>query len=180
MLRKLLYFTFALLILSSTLKAQNGKDVFEAARTGDLKTLTELYAINSDTVNSLNQNQHSPLIIAVYNQQVAASKYLIDHGANVNYEFTQGNALHGAAYKGYIDVAQLLLNYNINVNEKDANGSTPLIYATLFGHTKLAKLLIEKGATPLVKDQTGSSAYDYAQQLSNEELISLFSKHIKQ
>lgn len=179
MLRKLLYFSFTIMFFTSSLKAQTTKNIFEAARTGDLKTLTELYSINSDTVNALNQNQHSPLIIAVYNQQIAVAKYLIDHGADVNYQFTQGNALHGAAYKGYKDAAQLLVNYNIDINAKDANGSTPLIYATLFGHNQLAKLLLEKGATPLVKDQTGSSAYDYAQQLSNEELISLYSKHIK-
>jgi len=48
------------------------------------------------------------------------------------------------------------------------------MYATLFNHVEIANLLITNGASTDKKDNTGSSALDYAISLKNTELINLY------
>ncbi|NNC95990.1 MAG: ankyrin repeat domain-containing protein [Chitinophagales bacterium] len=156
--------------------AQEGtdEDIFQLARIGDTIAIEHLRSIDPDTVNAVNKYGHTPLILASYHDQKETVAYLIRNGANVNYTFMQGSAIHGAAFKGYTDVARILLSKGIKVNVPDNNGSTPLIYATLFGHNEIAKLLFTEGADVHMKDKSGSSALDYARSLENEELLRIF------
>jgi len=161
-------------IASVQLEAQ--VDVFEAARSGNIPQLKAMFALDADTINKENHSGHTPLIIAAYNNQLQAVNFLLENGADVSSQFDQGSALHGAAFKGYLEVVKVLVNYKAKVNEKDSNGTTPLIYATLFSHNEIAKLLVEKGGDPTIKDNTGQSALTYAKQLKNEVLLHLFMK----
>ncbi len=54
--------------------------------------------------------------------------------------------LHIAALNGYKDIAEILVNKNIDVNVKDNSGKSPLYYAAKYGHRKTAELLLERGA----------------------------------
>ncbi len=151
-----------------------GQDIFEAVRNKDVSSLKKIVNADPTAVNVTNPSGHSPLIIASYNRNVEAVKFLLDHGAEVNYDFSQGAAIHGASFKGYFDIVELLVDHGAKLDEPDGNGTTPLIYATLFGHTDVAKYLFEKGADPIHKDNTGNCAKDYAQSLNNQELLTLF------
>lgn len=166
------YWSLFLLFTVFQLGAQ--KNIFEASKTGDLKAMEQMIELNSDTVNALNDHGHSPLILATYNNQPESAQILIDNGADVNFTFSQGSAIHGAAFKGYTEMIKLLVNNGAAYDEPDQNGTTPLIYATLFKHNEAATLLFKQGADINHKDGTGSSALEYAKSLKNSELLTLF------
>jgi ankyrin repeat protein len=74
---------FTLLILiSGFLNAQN-KDVFEAARTNDVKTI-ENFVQEGNDINLLNSSGYSLLILSVYNNNYDVATYLISQKANLD------------------------------------------------------------------------------------------------
>lgn len=155
------------------LSAQN--TFFDAIRNGDVKLVNRLIAEDEEVLNKANTSGHSPLIIAAYHNQLEIVSLLIEKEVDLNYSFSQGNALHGACFKGHFEVAKRLVISGIEINSKDENGSTPIIYATLFRHEKLAEFLFKNGANPTLKDNTGDSAVDYAKSLGLENLVHLYS-----
>lgn len=57
------------------------------------------------------------------------------------------NPLHIAAAKGHDRIARILLQHNIDCNEKDSDGLTPLIHATVGGYEDVVRSLLSHGAT---------------------------------
>jgi len=83
--------------------------IIPAARKGEIAVLQELFARNVD-VNHRDLKGYTPLIIACYNNQLEAAKLLINNGANLDAADEGGNtALMGVSFKGYIEIAQLLI-----------------------------------------------------------------------
>ena len=73
-------------------------------------------------------------------------------------------------------VSALLAN-GANANERTNGGQTPLILATIFGHTHLLPLLLEAGADPHLRDNLGLNAIDWAQRRGATEAIQLFDNY---
>lgn len=72
------------------------------------------------------------------------------------------------------DLAVLLLkNENIDLEEKNSCGQTPLIYALALGLSDIVKLLVSSGADVTVKDADGISALRYAVEDGDFEIASL-------
>ena len=70
-------------------------------------------------------------------------------------------------------VSALLAN-GADANERTSGGQTPLILATIFGHTHLLPLLLHAGADPHLRDNLGLNAIDWAQRRGATEAIRLF------
>lgn len=70
------------------------------------------------------------------------------------------------------DVSALLAN-GANANERTSGGQTPLILATIFGHTHLIPLLLNAGADPHLRDNLGLNALDWAQRKGATDAIAL-------
>lgn len=151
-------------------------NIFDAARKGDVSAISRMITIKADTVNSIDENGNSPLVLASYYGQHAAIKQLVKAGANVNYQSSQGTALCGVSYKGDTIAAQILLENGADVNSVDQNGTSPILYATLLSHNQLAKILLNFGADPTKPDNEGLTAKKCAITLENSELINLFEK----
>ena len=81
-----------------------------------------------------------------------AADLLVDAGADVNGTSDQGSTpLHVCAHKGsagHVAVARYLLARGADPSIKDALSYTPLDFARQDGHTELARLLKEYGASP--------------------------------
>lgn len=59
------------------------------------------------------------------------------------------STLHLAAEHGNLRVVRLLLSHRtFEVDERDSDGLTPLIYATIRGHADVVRALLEAGADP--------------------------------
>ena len=68
-----------------------------------------------------------------------------------------------------------MLANGADVNERTSGGQTPLILATIFGHTHLISLLLDAGADPQVRDNLGLNAIDWAQRRGATEVIGVLS-----
>lgn len=173
MKRKILL-SFFLLILFGSFKII-AQDIFDACRTGDVARLEQLYLLNSDTLESRNENGFTPLIIATYRNQESCVRFLIEHKVDLNSSSQEGPALLGACYKGNIALASILLENGASVN-LGGNGVTPLIFAVQGKNVELTKLLMKFNADPNLKDPSGFTALDYAKNLDSKELLSALSE----
>ena len=71
------------------------------------------------------------------------------------YKMSINDKLLDAAKSGDIDTVKQCLCDGANVNVKENDGWTPLIYASWNGHTDVAKLLLENDADVNAKDSAG-------------------------
>jgi len=82
-------------------------------------------------------------------------KYLVENGADVNYEDESGKSpLYNATEEGRIDIAKYLAEKGADVNWSDGNDMTLLHLASAEGQLEVVKYLIEeKGADVNCKDK---------------------------
>ena len=165
-MRLLFFFIF----VSSISWSQN---LFDACRSGNVERLKALHAINPDTLNSVNENGFSPLIIATYKNQIKVVEFLLKNNAAVNFDSPEGTALIGACYKGNFEIVELLIQNKANVNVVGGNNISPLIFAVQSKNKKLVKLLVQNGADQTIKDSAGRTAKDYAMLLELKDIAEL-------
>ncbi len=77
--------------------------------------------------------------------------------------------LHLAAYRGYMDIVQYLVENGLDTNVRSGGNSTPLHGAGVYGHLNVVKYLVENGAevdtpnqggyTPLLSSAAGGHGY---------------------
>lgn len=173
-MKKILLLNIFILLISLGF-AQNS--IFDSARNGDTTNLQNAWIANNDSLNSVDKNGFTVLILACYYNQYSTVEFLLKKGVDPNFNSSQGTALLGAAYKGYFEIIQLLIKYKADVNMADSNKSTPLIYSVIYNRNQIAKFLFENGADINHKDGTNQSAFDYVKSLKNDELINLFTKN---
>ena len=100
------------------------KVIIHAARLGETAVLQELIDKHAN-VNATDEKGYTPLIIACYNNQYEAAKFLLQSGAYVNAQDHGGNtALMGGSFKGYPDIAELLIKNGADLNMQHGNGGT--------------------------------------------------------
>lgn len=81
-----------------------------------------------------------------------------------------------AAKKGKIVTIQMLLNNNSDINVKDPEGMTPLMWAARRGYKSIVKSLLINGANPNLQDIHGWSAMDWAIGRGYFGIVRLFKK----
>ncbi|XP_061382483.1 protein phosphatase 1 regulatory subunit 12C isoform X3 [Danaus plexippus] len=99
---------------------------------------------------------------AEVNKLLSDAKNWAAHGyVEVRDPKTGGTPLHVAAAKGYIDVAQTLLDEcNVDPDCVDYEGWSPLHAAALWGQKEAAAILIKYGADPNLKNYSGQTCLD--------------------
>jgi hypothetical protein len=83
--------------------------------------------------------------------------------------------LFQAAHDGNFDEVNRLIENGTAVDAENANGVTPLMFATKFGHAKVVALLIEQGADVNKKAKSGVSAMKIAREAKNQDIMDLLS-----
>lgn len=79
-------------------------------------------------------------------------------------------ALHLAAHRGQLVVAQFLLDNGACIEAKNKKGSTPLLMAAENGHKDMVSFLVEKGANVNAKDNNGNIALLFAVENTDIEM----------
>lgn len=153
--------------------AQEKSNIFDIARKGTLEQMKELYLENPKSILELSPEGFSSLILATYKGNNAVAKFLIENGSNINEKTNMGTPLMAAIVKGNNEIAKLLIEKNANVNETDPNGTTALIYATIFKNHEIVSLLVKAKANTEVKDNRGNSALSYAILQNDDKLIEI-------
>lgn len=90
--------------------------------------------------------------------------YLLELGANINakHPSTGLSVLQAAAHRGSTFNLQKMLEHGAEINQKDHRGQTALAEAFRLNNPASVRLLIEKGADPLVTDTNGMTALHWA------------------
>ncbi|KAF9368521.1 hypothetical protein BGX21_006516, partial [Mortierella sp. AD011] len=104
-------------------------------------------------------------------------------GANVHQRDKDGwTALHNASSKGFIDIAQVLLEKGeADVNARSKKGHTPLINAASKGDVAMVLYFLNHaGANPLLKNAFSEMAYDVAAANSEAYLCSILQSSERQ
>ena len=115
-----------------------------ACETGDMETVIRICSVK-EHINCVNKNGWTPLIVAVYNNQIEIVKYLVMNGANIrvkNYNGTNLLMYAKDAYFNYNDITLFKMFYELGLDmeERDYNGKKLLDYV---GEEKL-KSMMEK------------------------------------
>ncbi|NCW41201.1 MAG: ankyrin repeat domain-containing protein, partial [Betaproteobacteria bacterium] len=69
------------------------------------------------------------------------------------------------------DQRLLLLEHHAYIDAESPNGTTPLMMAAYYGTPEATKLLLEEGADPLIKNQQGLTALDFALNGPHKEAV---------
>ena len=148
-----------------------------AIREPALKVVSALIAWPKTNVEARNAKDESPLMLASFSGLLDIAKKLIDRGADVN---KPGWApLHYAATRGHVAVMDLLLENHAYIDAASPNGSTPLMMASLYGTAAAVKLLLEAGADPLLKNEQGLTAIDFAHRDSRSESAEIIAAFVR-
>lgn len=153
--------------------AQEKLDVFDIARKGTIEQVKIIMKTNPNAFKTVNKDGFSPLTLACYKGNNEVAKLLIESGCDINQKSGMGTPLMAAVVKGNVEIVSLLLNKKAEVNSVDDNGTTALLYATMFKNREIASLLIKAKADPNTKDNRGNTALDYAILANDDKLIEI-------
>jgi len=124
-----------------------------------------------------NAADESPLMLAALKGETALCQLMIQKGAEVNK--TGWTPLHYAASNGHLEVINLLLDKYAYIDAASPNGTTPLMMAALYGTPAAVKLLLEAGADPMLKNDQGLNAVDYANRGERKDSANIISTFIR-
>lgn len=119
----------------------------------------------------------SPLMLASLKGLSDLCAQLISKDADVNKP--GWTPLHYAATNGHLEIMRLLLENHAYIDAASPNRSTPLMMAAHYGTPAAVKLLLEAGADPLLKNDQGLSAIDFAQRANSQESAEIIAAFVR-
>ena len=141
---------------------------FDAARSGRDDMIPALLQAGVD-IEVRDRRGYTGLVLASYNDRLSTTALLLANGAAVDGTGeTRGNsALMGVAFKGYAEIAKLLVEAGADVDYRNDVGQTALMMAVLFGQTVIVDLLVGAGADLAARDAAGNTARTLASAQGN-------------
>jgi hypothetical protein len=131
-------------------------------------------------VNAVSEKGETPLMMAALKGRLALARRLIDRKAEVNK--TGWTPLHYAATHAGEEspaMVRLLLKNHAYIDAESPNLSTPLMMAAHYGNPGVVKLLLEEGADPLLKNQKGLTAIDFARGANRAEAAEIIAAFVR-
>ena len=151
--------------------------LFAALQEGSLKAAEALIAWPRTNVEWRSPKDESPLMLAAFRGHTDLVKKLIARDADVNKP--GWTPLHYAATGGHLPVIKLLIEEHAYINAESPNKTTPLMMAAEYGSTAAVKLLLDEGADPLMRNELGLSAVDFAMRANRKDAADLIAGAIR-
>lgn len=140
----------------------------------------EMLIVNGANVNVSDADGETPLLLAVRGDDFRTSTMLLLKNAdpNVSNVHKETPLILAASNENLYILKEILKKKEIDVNAQDLLGNTPLILAAISGDVDMCRALLEAGANQYLTDNSGISAYRYAQLSESKNLlIPLFKQH---
>ncbi len=119
-----------------------------------------------------NPRDESPLMLAALKGNLDLCELLVlARDADVNKP--GWTPLHYAASAGQVPIIRFLLDHYAYIDASSPNGSTPLMMAAGYGTTDAVSALLEAGADPLLKNDLGLTAVDFATRVGRDKAAKL-------
>jgi hypothetical protein len=118
------------------------------------------------------------VLVIAYNLGLGTEEYYNDvNYYDDSYEYEDDNSYINQDYLFYDDLSEIkiALDNGHDINTRDNDGMTPLMYHIWMGRTRIAKYLYFEGASTQIKDKKGRTALDIAKVEKNKSMIKLLS-----
>ncbi|XP_060533276.1 fibronectin type 3 and ankyrin repeat domains protein 1 isoform X2 [Cylas formicarius] len=144
-------------ILLNTENRENKTPLLEAIDVNDIQMVQLLISLGANINKPLEYGKRTPLMIAVFKGHLDIASLLMEKGANISAVDVNGlNLLHYAVDSNELANVTFALNTDLDVNDKDCSGWTPLLRAAILGCSDvILKVLLEHGADVNVNDKFG-------------------------
>lgn len=152
-----------------------------ALQQGNMNAFNALMASPRTNVEFRNSHDESPLMIAAIRGNHEAVVRLERQGAHVNKP--KWTPLHYAASgtsDDQVRITDFLLEKHAFIDAQSPNGTTPLMIAAQYGTEGVVRLLIESDADPLMKNQLGMTAVDFAKRAGRDRLAAELQRYEQQ
>lgn len=108
-------------------------------------------------LDHMNENKETPLFYAIFGNHLEIVKMLVDANCNVNVQNIWGlTPLHVAVSMKFVDIVNYLLDLpNIDLNQIENYGNTPLALALMYEDQRLINLFLKRILHPLGEDVDG-------------------------
>jgi hemoglobin len=163
-------------LISDPALARERTLLYAAARQGSLPIVQLLLHLGADP-NASDGYGHTPLYF-VGNGSPGASgaavvRVLVQGGANVNAHerLKHCTALHMAARRGNVQVAQALLGYGAELEARDKLGETALHRAVRCGKEEMVAFLLSRGANTQARGKSGKTPWQAARGARMKSLL---------
>ncbi len=179
----------------NTLTTADGETaLMTAARSGSPEAVKILLAHGAEVNAKENYRGQTALMWAAAEHHAEVVKILLDHGADWKVlslardtnipklsaassvtAMARGGltAFHFAAREGDIETGRVMLDAGVDINQVDADNTSPLVVSILNKRYSYAKFLLERGADPNIADARGRAALYAAVDMRNEDYSAL-------
>jgi len=149
--------------------------IHQAAEEGDAAAVRQMLADNPELVQSVDEEQQTPLHLAAQEGSVETIEVLLAAGADVDAQTRGGEtALHRALWESDSDVVEVLLAAEPDLGIRNAYDRTPLLrVARENGSAEIAARLLAAGADINARDRFGESSLELAAWRGFEPLVDL-------
>ena len=161
----------------NTVDPQGQFGLLVALREPSLKVADALIDSPQIDLNAVNALGESSLMLAAFKGHFELAQKMIEKGADVNK--TGWTPLHYAASSGQIKLMNLLLEKYAYIDAESPNGTTPLMMASLYASPESVQLLLDQGADPLLKNEQGLTALQFAERGKRVDAVALLSKTVR-
>ena len=145
--------------------------------TPSLKVAALLIGWPKINIEARTPQDESPLMLAALQGLTELCQQLIDKEADVNKP--GWTPLHYASTHGHLAVMNLLLDNDAYIDAASPNNTTPLMMAAQYGTPSAVKLLLEAGADPMLKNDLGLTALDFAQHANRPDSAEIIAAFIR-
>ena len=144
--------------------------LINAINKGDINIVSVLVEYGADVNSNFGDYGELPIIEAIKKDNEEITEFLIIKGADLNTSNFGGETpLELVSEKGWIKIVKLLLDKEVEVNNKDSSPS--LLNASRKGHFEIVKSLISKGAFINGKSRFGDTALIYSARNGHFEIV---------
>ncbi|KAJ5724266.1 hypothetical protein N7488_002301 [Penicillium malachiteum] len=143
---------------------------------GEIRTMLEHGA--RATINAIDKNQETPLLLAITHGSSEAAKLLMEDGADVNKRVEDGmQPLLYAARINRLAIVQILLEGRADVKSINSLGESALWEAVSKNNIRMAELLLKKGADPNLKTNDKNNILQLAVRRNSISMASILLKY---